>query len=277
MNPMNQTSRFQLAAIDLDETLLGRDHRVSVLNARAVRAMADSGIVCVIASGRMHESTMQFAEELGLDAPIISYHGALVKHARTGEVWHHAPLSADAAAELISFCAESGRHLNYYLNDMVYVSQMGEWAEFYLRQTNSPMKAVGDLISLIGTEPTKLILIDTPEETDRLLAVFRERFGPSVSVLKTNPEYLEFMNPAANKGAALAFVADRLRIPREAVIAFGDGANDIEMIRWAGTGVAMGTARQNVREAADYIAPPFHEDGFALAVADIFGFDLTGD
>jgi Cof subfamily protein (haloacid dehalogenase superfamily) len=274
---MHQTPRFQLAAIDLDETLLGRDHRVSPLNARAVRALADSGIVCVIASGRMHESTMQFAEELGLDAPIISYHGALVKHARTGEVWHHAPLPADAAAELIRFCADSGRHLNYYLNDIVYVSQVGEWAEFYLRQTSSPMKAIGDLTALSGTEPTKLILIDTPEETDRLMPVFRERFGASVSVLKTNPEYLEFMNPTANKGTALAFVADRLGAAQEAVIAFGDGANDVEMIRWAGRGVAMGTAKQAVQDAADYIAPPFHEDGFALAVADIFGFDLTGD
>jgi len=264
-----------LTAIDLDETLLGPDHLVSPLNARAVRAMADSGVTCVIASGRMHESTTQFADELELDAPIISYHGALVKHSRTGEVWHHAPLAPERAAEVVKFCAENGRHLNYYLNDRVYVTERGEWGAFYLRQTGSPMEEVGNLSTLAGTEPTKLILIDTPEETDRLLPLFREQFGDSVSVLKTNPEYLEFMNPRANKGAAVALVADRLLIPRAEVIAFGDGENDLPMIQWAGMGVAMGTAKPHIREAADYVAPPFDEDGFGLAVANIFGFQLT--
>ena len=266
--------RFRLAAIDLDETLLGRDHLVSPLNARAVRAMTDSGVICVISSGRMHESTTRFAEELGLDAPIISYHGALVKHSRTGEVWSHIPLEADPAAEVIRYCLDNERHLNVYLNDRVYVARRGRWADFYLRQTGSPMEEVGDLASLVGKEPTKLILIDTPQETDRLLPEFRERFGDSVSVLKTNPEYLEFMSPKANKGDALALVAKRLGIPRIEVVAFGDGNNDLPMIRWAGMGVAMGTAASHIREAADYVAPPFDEDGFALAVAGLFGFDL---
>src|SRR5687767_2286027 len=102
--------------------------------------MADSGVVCVIASGRMHESTTRFADGLGLDAPIISYHGALVKHSRTDEVWSHTPLAAGLAAEVIRFCNENGRHLNYYLNDRVYVAQRGDWANFYLRQTGSPME-----------------------------------------------------------------------------------------------------------------------------------------
>src|SRR5688572_13116020 len=142
---MNHSPRFRLAAIDLDETLLGPDHLVSPLNARAVRTMTDSGVTCVIASGRMHESTTRFADELDLHAPIISYHGALVKHFRSGELWSHTPLGAEPAAEVIRFCVETGRHLNYYLNDRVYVAQRGKWADFYLRQTGSPMEEVGDL------------------------------------------------------------------------------------------------------------------------------------
>lgn len=260
---------YRLAAIDLDETLLGPDHRISVRNRRAVHALRTQGVTCVIASGRMHEATTRFAKELGLNAPIISYNGSMVRHLHTGEVWHHVRVPADAAAEVITFCAEHGHHLNYYLNDHLYVAERGYWAEFYVRQTGSPMEVVGDLRPLRGTEPTKMILIDTPEVTDNLLHYFQERFSSTLYITKTNPEYLEFMNPSTNKGVALALVAERLGICQEETLAFGDGRNDVPMITWAGLGIAMGSANPEVRAAADRIAPPYDEDGLAQAIEEL--------
>lgn len=257
---------YKLAAIDLDETLLGRDHRISERNARAVHAMVQQGVVCVIASGRMHEATTTFAEELGLTGPIISYNGAMVKEVVSGGVWHHVRVDSDPAADVIDYCAEHGHHLNFYLDDHLYVADRGEWAQLYLRQTGSPMEALGTLRELRGSMPTKMILIDSLETTDRLLGYFRDRFGEQLYITKTNPEYLEFMNPAASKGAALALVAERLGIDREEVVAFGDGHNDVPMICWAGLGVAMGTGKEEARAVADFIAPAFDEDGFGLAV-----------
>ncbi len=261
---------YRLAAIDLDDTLLGQDHLISRRNARAVRAIAEAGVVCVIASGRMHEATTRFAEQLGLDAPIISYNGAMVKVPRTGEVWLHLRTPAEPADEVIRLCAKGGFHLNYYLDDHLYVAKRGPWAELYVRQTGSPMEEVGDLHRFMGSRPTKMILIDAPEVTDRLLLRFRERFGDSLYITKTNPEYLEFMNPEANKGRALALVAERLGIPQAETIAFGDGHNDLPMIRWAGLGVAMGTAKPQILKAAGYVAPPYDEDGLGLAIEEIF-------
>jgi len=266
---------YLLAAIDLDETLLGRDHAISPRNARAVRALADRGVACVIASGRMHEATTRYADELGLAGPIISYSGAMVRDTRTGDLWHHAPVPPDAAAEVIEFCAREGLHLNFYADERVYVARRGPWAELYLRQTGSPMVEVGDLRRLIGRAPTKLLLVDTPETADRLLDHFRAHFGDSLWLTRTNPEYLEFMNPAANKGSALELVADRMGVPREHTVAFGDGNNDLAMIQWAGLGVAMGTAKPAVRAAAGYVAPPFDEDGLGRAIEDIFGLGFA--
>jgi Cof subfamily protein (haloacid dehalogenase superfamily) len=255
---------YRLAAIDLDGTLLNREHRISARNARAVQALAARGVVCVIASGRMHEATARFYDELGLDSPIISYNGAMVKHPRTGEVWHHARVPPDAAAEIVQFCAENRLHLNYYLDDHLYVAQRGVWAELYVRQTGSPMEVIEDLRPLRGSAPTKMILIDTPQTTDRLLEHFRRRFGGALYITKTNPEYLEFMNPTTDKGVALALLAKRLGIAREETMAIGDGNNDLPMIRWAGLGVAMQNASASVQAEADRIAPSFDEDGLAL-------------
>lgn len=258
------TLPYRLAAIDLDGTLLNREHRIPPRNARAVQALAARGVVCVIASGRMHEATTRFYYELQLDAPIISYNGAMVKHPRTGEVWHHARVPADAAAEVVQFCTEQGFHLNYYLDDHLYVAQRGVWAEFYVRQTGSPMEVIEDLRALRGSAPTKMILIDTPQTTDRLLERFRRQFGSALYITKTNPEYLEFMNPATDKGVALALLAERLGIAREETLAIGDGNNDLPMIRWAGLGVAMQNASDAIRAQADRIARSFDEDGLAL-------------
>jgi len=257
---------YRLAAIDLDGTLLGPDHRISPRNACAVRALKDHGVTCVIASGRMHQATVRFAEELGIDGPLISYNGAMVRDIRTREVWHHLRVPAEAAAEVIRFCAEHRYHLNYYLNDHLYVAERGPWAEFYVRQTGSPMEVIGDLLPLQGTEPTKMILIEAPDTIQHLLGVFRGRLGNVLYITRTNPEYLEFMNIQANKGSALELVAERLGVAREETLAFGDGENDIPMIRWAGLGVAMGDAASVVQSAADAIAPPHDEDGLGRLI-----------
>ena len=223
----------------------------------------------MIASGRMHEATTRFADVLGLDGPIISYNGAMVKVVSSNEVWQHVRVPAEPAAEVVEFCALENRHLNFYLDDHLYVAERGRWAELYYRQTGSPMEPVGDLRRLIGREPTKMILIDSPETTDRLLVAFRERFGNRLYITKTNPEYLEFMNPAASKGSALEIVASRLGIAREEVVAFGDGHNDVPMIRWAGLGVAMGSGKPEAIAAADRVAAPFDENGFGMVVEEL--------
>jgi len=258
--------RFRLAAIDLDGTLLGPTHEISPRNHLAVTELVRRGVTCVIASGRMHEATTQFADALTLPGPIISYNGALVRVHVSGEVWTHSRVPAEIAAEIVRYCKERGHHLNYYLDDHLFVARRGEWAEFYLRQTGSPMEERGDLLQFAGKEPTKLILIDTPDVTAGLLDTFHDRFGASLYITRTNPEYLEFMNAKANKGEALKLVAGRLGVRREETIAFGDGTNDISMLQWAGFSVAMGSSVPEVLEAAGYIAPPCEEDGLASAI-----------
>lgn len=261
--------KYRLAAIDLDETILSFEGRISERNRRAVRALQDAGCLPVIASGRMHQATTRYADLLEIAGPVISYNGAMIRTHPAGETWRHLTMDPGPATAVIEFCAKNGYHLNYYLDDHLYVASRTRWAEFYLRHTGSPMEVIGDLRQLVGTRPTKMILIDTPETADRLFLMMRDRFGDALYITRTNPEYLEFMHPDANKGTALAALAARLDIPREEVLAFGDGGNDLPMIQWAGFSVAMANAKEVVRQAASYVAPPFEEDGFAQAVEGI--------
>ena len=86
-----------MCAIDLDDTLLGPDHKLSARNAAAIRAVQARGVTVLIASGRMFAATLPTARELELDTPIICYNGAMVKHPRTGETWMERSIPAEIA------------------------------------------------------------------------------------------------------------------------------------------------------------------------------------
>lgn len=267
------TQRFDLVAIDLDQTLLGPDHQIPEVNQRAVHHLLERGVHVVIASGRMHEATLRYYRQLDLNDPIISYNGAMVRHPETDEIWRHLRVPSNCASEIVRYCAENHHHLNYYLEDQLYVAERGEWAEFYFRQTQSIIHESGDLKQFEGKKPTKLILIDEPRVVAHLLPRFRTRYGDRLYITTTNPEYLEFMNPTASKESALQIVCEHLKITADRTIAFGDSDNDIGMLQWAGLGVAMGNAKSHVLEIADYIAPSYDQNGLAAAIMDIFRED----
>ena len=224
----------------------------------------------VLASGRRWATIDAFAREIGLppQSPIIAYNGAMIR-THTGETWFHQPLPPDAAQTIVAFCAAHGHHLNYYLNDELYVRDDTPWARLYRKRTGSIPHVVGDLSRFDGKQPTKLLLIDTPETTNRLLAYSRTEFGDTVYVTKTEDEYLEFMDPRVNKGVALAETARRSGLDAHDCVAFGDSYNDLPMLEWAGLAIAMENGRSELKAIADRIAPPADDDGVATVLSQL--------
>ncbi len=262
---------YQLAAIDLDGTLLhSKTHDITPTNAAAVKQAADNGAIIVLASGRQWATIDVFAGKIGLppDAPIIAYNGAMIR-THGGETWFHVPVPAAPSEQIVHFCAQGGYHLNYYLDDVLYIKEETHWSRLYEQRTGTEAHVTGDLGLMDGREPTKLLLIDTPETTDRLLARFQAEFGSSLYITKTDDEYLEFMQAGVSKGVALAQVARRLGIDAARCVAFGDSFNDIPMLEWAGLGVAMGNARPELKAVAGLIAPPADEDGVGQVLATL--------
>lgn len=221
----------------------------------------------VLASGRRWATIEAFAREMDLppNFPIIAYNGAMIR-TLAGETWFHQPVPAEAARAIVRYCARHGLHLNFYLNDELYVRDDTPWGRMYERRTGTAAHVVGDLTQFDDRQPTKLLLIDTLETTDRLLAHFQAEFGNLLYIVKTEDEYLEFMAPRVNKGAALAEVARRLSLVAADCVAFGDSYNDIPMLEWAGLGIAMDNARPELKAVADKLALPADADGVASAL-----------
>ena len=102
------------------------------------------------------------------------------------------------------------------------------------------------------------------------MSYFKGEFGDTLYITKTEDEYLEFMDPAVNKGHALTEVATHLGLTASECAAFGDSFNDMPMLEWAGLGVAMASGRDELKAIAQKIAPPADDDGVAAVLAELF-------
>jgi Cof subfamily protein (haloacid dehalogenase superfamily) len=265
---------YPLCAIDLDDTLLGPDHQISARNTRAVHMAVDLGVTIILASGRMYQATARYGRQLGLTSPILCYNGAMVRDPQTNELWLHEQVPADIADTVMDYCHERALQLNFYLDDMLYTAAYTPWMKLYHDRTGSPIEVREDFYTAFqGKSPTKMILIDSPETTDRLLPYWRERLGNSLYVTKSNDEYLEFLPPNANKGRAFELIARRYGMESKDTVAIGDSWNDLPMLRWAGLGIAVANAKPDLLKAAGRVTLSNAKDGVAEALDELYSFD----
>ena len=259
----------RMVALDLDGTLLNSNHVVTDRNCMALRELSKEGVTVVLVSGRMHQSILPISNQIGLENPIISYNGGMVKHAKTGKVFHHTPIAATTAMDLVDYCDQRNLHLNFCLDDRLYIRMENSWSELYESRTGVCATAIGDLRQLTGGEPTKMQVLDTPEKVEHLLVDFQRDFGDRLYITRTQIEYIEFMNPQVSKGPALKALATQSGIPMNLVVAFGDGYNDQSMMAAAGFSVAMGNSINELKECANYVTESNDNDGVAQAVEQL--------
>lgn len=262
---------IRLLAIDLDGTLFGEDLVIRPTVRAALAAARDKGVIVTLATGRMFRSTLPHAQDLGLTAPLICYQGALVRDPATGATLFHRPLAQATALEAIALLATQGWQPNVYLDDNLYVAERNAGTDFYARLSSGiPVNAVGDLSAFVrahGGDPTKLAVVLPDEATaGATVRLLQEHFGDRVYATKSHPLFAEAINPTCDKGVALGALAAHLGIAQSETMAVGDGSNDIPMLRWAGTGVAMGQAAPAVRTAATYVTLPLAEGGLTAAI-----------
>lgn len=258
--------KCRLFATDLDGTVLYEKGGASMATRRtaeALRRLKRQGTHVVLASGRMHESMVLIARHLRLDCPLLSYNGAMLRMTHTARPILHRTLEAGLAAEIVDLAHERGLNLNFYCRGKLYMKGSDFWKDQYRGRTSSPTVEVASLMPLKGRRPTKLLMMGKPAEIRKLCRELKPRFAGRAHVVITSPEYLEFMEPAANKGSALSALAEKLGIGPDEVVAAGDGNNDIEMLRWAGTAVAISTAGAALKRWADHIVSPPEKDGLA--------------
>lgn len=259
---------LRLLALDLDGTLLNPMHQIPPATREAILVARERGVTAVIVTGRMQRSAAPYAAELGLDGlPMVTYNGAFVSLYPSVEPLYHEPLPLAAAKALAAFCESEGIYLQGYQDDQLYVPEQSPEAVSYQAQAGVTGEAVGPLSAWLGAPQTKMIAISTPERVAALKPVVQELLGGAANVTISHPRYLEVMSSQVSKGRALAAVAERLGVQQSEVLAIGDGLNDLEMLRWAGTGVAIAHAPAELRAVADWVTTEGPGEGVREAIA----------
>jgi Cof subfamily protein (haloacid dehalogenase superfamily) len=220
----------------------------------------------VLVTGRMFQSVRRYALEAGLDDPVVCYQGAVVAEPTTGRWLLHQPIPLELARETIAVLNDEGFGLNCYVGDELYVSEVTPEARRYADFQQLELHPVGNLLEWISEPPTKLVVIGDPEVLDDLEERMLARFDGRLYISKSLPYFLEFASPEVTKATGLEFLSEHLGFTRERTVAFGDGENDIELVDWAGYGVAVENAHDQVKEVADLVCPSVDEEGVAQVI-----------
>jgi hydroxymethylpyrimidine pyrophosphatase-like HAD family hydrolase len=156
--------------------------------------------------------------------------------------------------------------LNCYVDDDLVVGRASDATRAYADFQNLPIHEVGDLLGWLEKPPTKLVSVGDPIELDGLEERMKAHFGDRLYISKSLPYFLEFASPLVTKAAGLAFVAEHLGFRAGDTIGFGDGENDVELVDWAGYGVAVANAHDRVLAVADFVCPAVTEEGVAQVI-----------
>jgi Cof subfamily protein (haloacid dehalogenase superfamily) len=267
---------FELGAFDLDGTVLRRDLKITGRTVAALEGLRDRGMRLVVATGRRFEGAREHAGRLGFsdEDPLICYGGSMVRR-MNGKTLLHRTLPKTLGVEVLEWAAERDLHARVFVDGRVITSPGTPAALKHLRRYEEPgLSVVEDPAAWLrdgGEEPTKLVLVDHPYDVEGWLREAQDAFRGRLFVTRSLPHYVEVGGLEGTKSKALRFLCELWGIDPGRAIAFGDADNDVDMLRFAGHGVAVGGMTDEVREAADAVAPPVHEDGVALYLEKLLG------
>jgi Cof subfamily protein (haloacid dehalogenase superfamily) len=265
---------IRLVASDLDGTLLLPDETVSERTRAALAAAKEAGITVVLVSGRQPRSLGPIAERIGVGGIAICANGALIWDLDAGTLVDATPLAADLAARLVHALREAIPGVLFAVELERGFGHERGWAEDPAAVRPEALEA--NALELITGPVVKLLLRHPTLPFAELADKARQAIGDDAVATWAGLRLVEISAAGVTKAYALERLCDRLGIDASEVVAVGDMPNDLAMLRWAGTAVAVANATQEVLEAADEVTAANVEDGVAQLLERILAANGAG-
>jgi Cof subfamily protein (haloacid dehalogenase superfamily) len=223
----------------------------------------------VYATGRPHEWVQPVTDATGHVGIAICSNGAHTIDLATGTDLHLAHLSTDNMREAIAAIRRLEPQATFAVRSRDSFAKTHDYESVYATPPGATVGTLDDLIQ----EPRIKVLFRLPSLTDDLLHALAVEIGDAASMtygitpgVVGSHSIIELMAPGVTKASALAFVAERLGIDQGDTVAFGDNRNDVEMLQWAGHGVAMANGSPLAHAAADEVTVSNDDDGVAVII-----------
>lgn len=267
---------IKLIALDLDGTLLTSGKTLSARNAEALARAAEKGIHIVPTTGRFYSGMPEAIRSLCCLRYVITINGAAIYDAAAQRDIANVNLPLLQAVEILRYLDELPVIYDCYMDNWGWMTRAMQQRAADFTQSIHYLKMIRTLRTPV--DELKAFLLEKGQDVQKiqfftkdlslraaLLQTLAQRFG-SIAVSSSTPNNVEINHAGATKGAAVRTLAAHLGLRMEQTMAFGDGLNDISMLRAAGLGVAMENAEQTVKDAADCVTCSNDEDGVAAAI-----------
>lgn len=264
-----------LIALDLDGTLLTDDKKITEHTKKIIDQAVKDGHIVVIATGRPHRASIQYYRTLGLQTPMVNFNGALTHHPLDQKwgVFHH-PISHQTALEMINACAQFNvENILAEVQDTAYLDRHNQFIIEVFQAGEDPAAPSAFTVGHVGTnlkeDPTSL-LIQPKDDHIVPLRNFLDGYVDLIEHRHWGAPYhiVEITKKGIHKAFGLKKIADYFQIPRERIIAFGDEDNDLEMIDYAGIGVAMENGINELKSIANYTTNTNEQNGVSSFLED---------
>lgn len=264
---------IKLVTIDIDGTLLNSDRKLTTAVKNTINKATKAGVNIVLATGRPTMGVLPLVKELGLDNEhgfVITYNGAMIQNAGTEDVLIKHPIAFEDYLEFELLSRKLGVHFHVQDYERMYTANknISEYTihESFLTGMPVTYREVSEMTPDMNI--IKTMMIDHEELLDDAITKIPNELKEKFAMVKSAPFFYEILNKNATKGEAVKELAELLKIEPHEVMAIGDNENDLSMIEFAGTGVAMGNAVQSVKEIANKITKTNDEDGVSYAIEE---------
>ena len=249
---------IKLVATDIDGTILIPEGNFTEGVKKCIKELCAKGIKVVLVTGRMNAAAELIAKDLGLETPVISYQGGLVKY--NGETLYKRCLTEEQAQRVIDWANSENIHLNLYNDDILYSETICPEIERYCNNLHTKY-TIKNFCDIKKDNVNKLLAIDYNRLEKELPKVF-----PDLYIIKSTPYFLEFSNKEGSKYCAVKFLQKYWGIDEAETLTIGDQNNDIALLKAGGIKVAMGNATEELKAVADYVTDTVFNDGFVKAM-----------
>lgn len=266
---------YKAVFLDMDGTLLRSDHSVSDSTIQMIRHLTGKGISVILVSARPLNAVLPTIKVLGLppQSPVVTLNGSYI--VQGDEPIFEARIDLGITAQVTEQVRPFKATIAYYLQRQWFSEVSDAWTDYEQRIMDVPItvKPIGDLISCWQSRhiaPNKMMVMSEAVNIAGIQQHLRSIYNGRLNVYPSKATYLEVMDSRGSKSNAARFVSERLGLSPAEIIAMGDNYNDVEMIRFAGMGVAMGNAPDDIKAKADYVTDTNNNDGVRKALEKFF-------
>lgn len=260
----------KVLVLDIDGTLTNSEKRITENTKRGIIHIMERGHKVILASGRPTPGMKQYVKELELEkygGYLLSFNGGKIINCKTGEIIFQKKLPAPIIPNLYHYAEKNDLGIVTYLGDeIISGTRIDEYIELESKINGIPVRQVENFIKFVDFDVNKCLMTAPPIKAEQCEKELAAAYGDIISVYRSEAFFIELMPKNVDKATSLDRMLSTVGLTRENAICCGDGFNDISMIEYAGLGVAMANAKDEVKEKADYITKSNDEDGIVHVI-----------